>query len=159
MITLVRNTGNSSDFIDLTTELDTELQKRYGAGQSRYVPFNVIQVDTVVIAYVDALPVGCGCFKPYADDCVEIKRMFVKLECRGMGIAKQLLHELEKWAFELGFSKVILETGKGQPEAIGLYEKSGYLRIANYDQYRGMPNSVCFGKNLGDGKANRSEPR
>lgn len=74
--------------------------------------------------------------------------MYVQPEHRGAGIAKRILAELEAWAFELGFFKAILETGKGQPEALGLYEKCGYNRIENYDQYAGMKNSVCFNKEL-----------
>jgi hypothetical protein len=42
----------------------------------------------------------------------------------------------------------VLETGKRQPEAIGLYEKSGYKAIPNYGQYAGVENSVCFEKEL-----------
>jgi putative acetyltransferase len=149
LISIVRSSSNSKDFIDLTTQLDADLHKRYGATQLNYTQFNVIEsLDTVIISYLDDIPVGCGCFKRYDEDCVEIKRMFVKPENRGLGISKKILNELEKWAFQIGFSKAILETGLNQPEAIGLYEKSGYLRIANYDQYIGMSNSICFGKDL-----------
>lgn len=149
MISLIRTDSNSNDFIDLTTQLDADLNQRYGDKQSEYSAFNVIQsVNTVIIAYIDTTPVGCGCFRKYDDHCAEIKRMFIKPENRGMGIAKKILNELEKWAFEMGFFKAILETGKSQPEAIGLYEKSGYTRIANYGQYIEMPNSICFGKDI-----------
>jgi hypothetical protein len=41
-----------------------------------------------------------------------------------------------------------LETGKQQPEAIRLYEKSGYAYIPNYGQYAGVDNSVCMKKEL-----------
>jgi putative acetyltransferase len=149
MISIVRSNSNNKDFIDLTTKLDADLNKRYGAMQSNHTQFNVIQsLDTAIIAYLDDIPVGCGCFKRYDEDWVEIKRMFVKPENRGLGISKKILNELEKWAFKIGFSKAILETGLNQPEAIGLYEKSEYLRIANYGQYIGMSNSICFGKDL-----------
>jgi putative acetyltransferase len=149
MISIVRSSSNNKDFIDLTNQLDADLSQRYGSGQASYIPYNVIQsLDTVIIAYLEETPVGCGCFKKYDQDCVEIKRMFVRPENRGMGISKKILNELEQWSVEMGFSKAILETGKNQTEAIGLYEKSGYSRIANYDQYIGMSNSLCFGKDL-----------
>jgi GNAT superfamily N-acetyltransferase len=60
-----------------------------------------------------------------------------------------VLAELETWAAELGCSKCVLETGGKQPEAIRLYEKSGYKRIPNYGQYVGVENSICFEKSLG----------
>jgi len=67
---------------------------------------------------------------------------------RGRGIAQMALAELEKWAAELGYKKCILETGKRQPEAIRLYEKSGYKIIPNYGEYLNIENSVCFEKEL-----------
>jgi GNAT superfamily N-acetyltransferase len=79
---------------------------------------------------------------------VEIKRMFVRPKQCGKGLASSVLRELESWAQELGYTHAILETGRKQAEAIGLYQKYGYKRIENYGQYQGMANSVCFGKNL-----------
>jgi GNAT superfamily N-acetyltransferase len=72
--------------------------------------------------------------------------MFVSTSGRGRGIATGILTELEKWAHELSFGKCILETGKKQPEAIGLYKKNGYTLIPNYGQYEGIENSLCFEK-------------
>jgi GNAT superfamily N-acetyltransferase len=57
-----------------------------------------------------------------------------------------ILAELEKWAGELSCTKCILETGKRQPDAIGLYKKNGYKPVPNYGQYAGVENSVCFEK-------------
>ena len=50
--------------------------------------------------------------------------MYVELDNRGRGIATAILKELESWALELGYTKLILETGINQPEAIALYQKS-----------------------------------
>jgi GNAT superfamily N-acetyltransferase len=65
-----------------------------------------------------------------------------------MGIASNILAELEKWASELSYAKCILETGKKQPEAISLYKKNGYRIIPNYGQYCEVENSLCFEKKL-----------
>jgi hypothetical protein len=59
-----------------------------------------------------------------------------------------VLQALENWSLELGHPIAILETGKGQPEAIGLYNKSGYQVIDNYGPYIGFENSVCMKKVL-----------
>jgi GNAT superfamily N-acetyltransferase len=149
LVTLIRSDSNSQDFLDLVQQLDADLAQRNGTTQLSYNKYNKIQnIDTIVIAYIDNIAVGCGCFKPFDEQTVEIKRMYVKPENRGTGISKKTLFELEKWAAELGFSESILETGVKQHEAIGLYSKSGYHRIDNYGQYAGMPNSICFGKCL-----------
>ena len=74
--------------------------------------------------------------------------MFVLPEYRGRGIASAVLSELEAWARELGYTRCILETGKKQPEAIRLYQKSGYTIIPNYGPYEQVENSVCMEKAL-----------
>jgi putative acetyltransferase len=146
---IIRCDSDSSVFRELTHQLDIELGKRYGTLQSSYDQYNVIPyVDTVIVAYVNGTPAGCGCFKKHDEKTVEIKRMFVKSEYRRRGIAQRILDELENWASELGFSRAILETGIKQPEAIALYKKREYLPIDNFGQYAGMQNSVCFGKNI-----------
>lgn len=74
--------------------------------------------------------------------------MFTLPEMRGKGIASKIVSELEIWSKELGFSKIILETGIRQKEAIALYEKCGYQKIPNYGQYSGKENSYCYEKIL-----------
>ena len=149
MVTLLRVTGKHHDFIQLVNKLDADLNGRYGDLQTEYDQYNTIdQLATVIVVYHDGLPVACGAMKPFDDDTVEIKRMYVSPENRGLGIAGRILAELENWAAELGFSRSVLETGVKQVEAIGLYQKHGYERIENYGQYRDMPSSVCFAKKV-----------
>jgi putative acetyltransferase len=149
MVLLRRTNSENSDFKKLVWSLDQDLNSRYQKDQEEYDKFNKIDLlDTVVIAYLNDQAVGCGCFKKYNEFTIEIKRMFVNPDMRGKGIAKKILSELELWGIQLGFTNAILETGIGQPEAIGLYEKLGYKRIPNYDQYAGMPGSVCMKKEI-----------
>ncbi len=146
---IIRTDSDDTDFRSLVALLDADLAIRDGAEHVFYAPFNKIDsIRNVVLAYTDGEAVGCGAFKPYGPGVAEIKRMFVSPESRGRGIAGAVLEELEKWAAEDGFGECILETGLKQPEAIRLYEKSGYVRIPNYGQYAGIENSVCMGKSL-----------
>jgi GNAT superfamily N-acetyltransferase len=133
----------------LVVLLNEDLHRMHYELQAMYSQFNnVDDLNTVVVGYNGSEPEGCGCFKKYDNDTVEIKRMFVKPENRGQGIASSILKELESWAKELNYSAAILETGIKQHEAIGLYEKRGYKRIDNYDQYAGIPTSICMKKEL-----------
>lgn len=147
MIALVRTNSENADFKTLVTLLDAELQVRDGDEHAFYAQFNKIDsLREVVVAYIEEIAVGCGAIKAYAERTAEVKRMFVKAENRGKGIAGKILQELEAWATELNFNECILETGFKQPEAIALYKKSGYEVIPNYGQYIGVENSVCMRK-------------
>jgi GNAT superfamily N-acetyltransferase len=147
MIRIIRTNSDNQDFIQLVKHLDADLAERDGKDHSFYAQFNKIdQIKSVVLAYENDKPVGCGAIKEYASDTMEIKRMYTAPESRGKGIASRILHELEVWASELSYEKCILETGKKQPEAIGLYKKNGYKIIPNYGQYAEIENSLCFEK-------------
>lgn len=146
---LVRCTNDSNDFRELVVLLDNDLDSRYGVLQEHYNQFNRIEANnTVVVAYLEDIPVGCGCFKKFDNDSVEIKRMFVKDDFRGKGIARKILTELEKWAAETGYKNTVLETGCKQFEAINFYTNFGYYRIGNFGQYAGNTNSICMSKSL-----------
>jgi len=147
MINLVRTNSDNSDFRELVALLDQDLQIRDGDEHSFYAQFNKVdKIRHVVVAYEIEKAVGCGAFKKYSEGAAEIKRMFVRPENRGRGIAGKILTELETWAKELKFSECILETGVKQPEAIRLYKKSGYETIPSYGQYLNIENSVCMKK-------------
>lgn len=149
MIAIIRGTSDHNDFGQLIQLLDNDLNTRYGTLQAMYDQYNVMEsTESVVLAYLDQLPVACGGFKVHDDETVEIKRMYVKPAYRGRGIASRILLELESWAIELGYSRSLLETGTKQAEAIGLYQKNGYRQIENYGPYREQPGSVCFEKKL-----------
>lgn len=147
---LIQKTLNTEkDFCALTRALDLELNARYGTLQASYDTHNVIDpIETAMIGYEENAPVACGCFKKIDAKTVEIKRMFVSAAYRRRGFSSAVLCALEAWAFELGFEYARLETGKGQPEAIGLYRKAGYDIIPNFAPYVGMDNSVCMQKDL-----------
>jgi GNAT superfamily N-acetyltransferase len=147
MLKLVRTDSANQEFIELVSLLDADLHVRDGDDHSFYAQFN--KIDTIrqtVVAYYDSFPVGCGAIRPFSEDTTELKRMFVLPEYRGQGIAGVIVGELEKWAAELGFQHLILETGKAQPEAIRLYTKSQFEVIPNFGQYENIENSVCMKK-------------
>lgn len=140
-------------FMELVRHLDAELAERDGSDHAYYAQFNTIEsIKYVVLAYENDKAVACGAIKEFEHGtmlgAIEVKRMYTLPTSRGNGIGAAVLAELEKWSAELLFDRCVLETGLKQPEAIRLYEKSGYVRIPNYGQYVGMGNSVCFEKTL-----------
>ncbi|MFD2999534.1 GNAT family N-acetyltransferase [Pontibacter toksunensis] len=158
MITVIRTDSNNKDFIELVRLLDADLSERDGEDHPFYAQFNKIDmIKHAVVAYQEKQAVGCGAVKAYAAGTGEVKRMYVRPEFRGKGIAGKMLSELEAWAVEIGFHTLVLETGKAQPEAIRLYTKSGYDVIPNYGQYENIENSVCMKKTVA-GKKVDSQP-
>jgi putative acetyltransferase len=148
-IVLKRTSNTEPDFKNLISKLDKYLSIVNGDADTFYAPNNVLDpLDTAVIAYYNDKPVGCGCFKKFDQQSVEIKRMYVEPELRGRGIASTLLNELEKWAKESGFEYTVLETGLKLDDANALYRKQGYEIIENYGQYAGIKSSVCMKKTL-----------
>lgn len=146
---LLRTTSEHPDFINMVKALDADLMIRNGETQNLYHQYNKIDhINHAIVVYFDNKPIGCGCFKRFDHETVEMKRMFIQPQMRGKHLAAALLQELEKWAMEEGFTKAILETGIRQVEAIRLYSVAGYSLIENYGQYIGMEDSICYRKDL-----------
>ena len=149
MITLKRTDSNNQDFIELVKQLDADLAIRDGDDHAFYNQFNSItMIKYAIVAYENNNPVGCGAIKTFGNEAMEVKRMYVLPSHRGKGIAGIVLNELEQWAKEFGYIKCVLETGINQPEALALYNKSGFKRIPNYGQYADVSSSFCFEKVL-----------
>lgn len=149
MFQIIRTNSTNKDFIYLVKFLDAYLAEKDGDEHSFYAQYNKLDaLNHVVLVYENDIALGCGAIKEYNSTSMEVKRMYTLPESRGKGIASKVLTELENWAQELGFLKIVLETGKRQVEAVSLYKKSGYELIDNYGQYEGMGNSLCFEKVL-----------
>lgn len=78
----------------------------------------------------------------------EIKRMYVVPDARGKGHARALLAELERTARRRGRTRMVLETGTEQPDAVQLYRSSGYTPIPTFGPHRTDDRSRCFAKPL-----------
>lgn len=148
-INVVKTTSENPDFITLIKIFDTFLWERYPELKKDYWGNNLIEFNAnVVLVYLDGKAVASGCFKKYNEDTVELKRMFVSPEARGLGLAQLVIKELEEEAKNQGFARMILETLYKQIEAISLYEKVGFLIVDNYEPYIGLSNSICMSKTI-----------
>lgn len=153
MLELLRTNDNNRDFQKLIIELNKELLFENinvdDEIQKKYNKLNIMEnVNTVVVAYLDKIAIGCGCFGIYNNTSVEIKRMFVISEMRKSGIASLILKELEKWIKELEYKEILLETGKNMIGPLKLYKKNKYEIVNNYDPYIDIHNSICMKKIL-----------
>lgn len=135
----------------LLTELDADLARRYGddeavdAEPGEFTP----PAGLFLVLYLDGEPLACGGFRQYDDATAELKRMYVRPEGRGRGLARALLAELESAATEAGYARMWLETGVPQHEAMSLYSSAGYQSIPSFGQFAWAPEQRCYGKELG----------
>ncbi len=150
MITFQRSHDSNPDFRKFCEDSDKEFGVRYPDFQHNFVPYNKIDESArIIVVYDDEDAIGCGCFRNTMEQiCIEIKRMYVRPDRRGVGLARRILLELETWAVEQGYTQSILETGLNQPEAIALYARAGYRIIPNYPPYVDVEESICMKKNL-----------
>ena len=96
----------------------------------------------------DGTPAGCGGIKLFGTDYGEIKRMYVRPDFRGRGLAKLMLDHLAAYAKSHGINVLRLETGIHQHAAIRLYEQEGFHRIPPFGKYSDDPVSLCYEKRV-----------
>jgi GNAT superfamily N-acetyltransferase len=149
VITIEREPFDSPAAVALLDEQRAELIERYGFDAEPGTKPTAADVSVFLVARSGgAEPVGCGALRALEPGLVEIKRMYVRPSSRGSGFAKRILEALEDEARALGATRVVLETGPAQPEAIGLYERAGYREIPCFGAYAGEPLSRCFERSL-----------
>jgi len=126
-----------------------EIAVRYGVPDSEPGPKPTAGDITVfLVAFDGDEAVGCGGLRTLDDAHGEIKRMYVIPERRGSGVSTTILSALEEEARSRGWTRLVLETGDQQPDAIRLYEREGYSRIPNFGYYADSELSICYEKVL-----------
>jgi putative acetyltransferase len=144
-----RTDGSDHDFAQLVQESDTFYRQTFGAAMDYFDQFNTIDtIEHAIVINEDDIPVACGCFRPHDEDSAEIKRMYVLPASRNKGFATAVLHELEKWAKELGYSSTVLETSINLTQAVNLYRKHGYQKTEKWGPYTEVEMSICMKKTL-----------
>jgi putative acetyltransferase len=152
MIKIAKEDPSSPEVSRLLSAFVDEVKKRYDSPPADVGIFDpdLVSVPRSVflVARQDRDAVGCGALVPIDEYSVEIKRMFVARESRGLGIATLILDELERLAREFDYDAIRLETGVKQPESIALYGKAGFYRIPNFPPFEDDRSAVCFEKKI-----------
>lgn len=86
-----------------------------------------------VVAMSDGFPLGCVGVKGTDKGYGEIKRLWVSPAARGMGLAKRLMTAAEASARALGIPMLRLDTNSALPEAVKLYQTTGWSEIARFN--------------------------
>jgi putative acetyltransferase len=152
VITVAREDPRKADVTALIRDLDEIFHALYPAESNHLVDIETLASDDIhfFVARRSGEALGCGALwhrEPPAYG--EIKRIYVKPEARGLKLSKLILARLEEDAREHGLAAMKLETGTLQPEALGLFAGSGFVRCTAYADYPpDDPYSVFMEKRL-----------
>lgn len=147
---IVRESPDQPEIVALIAELDAYQDTLYPPESRHLLSLAALKQPNVIFMTARSAKggaVGCGAIV-VGPAYGEVKRMYVHPQCRGAGIARQLLEQLESAARARGCATLRLETGPYQPAAIALYERAGYKRRGPFGTYTDDPLSVFMEKTL-----------
>jgi putative acetyltransferase len=137
-------TPDQPDVHALIGELDAYLYSLYPAENVYALDVSALLRPNVLFAVArDAAGAALGCGAVVVTpEYGEVKRMYVRPQARGQGLARRLIETLEARARDQGCTTFMLETGPTQPEALALYERLGYRYRGPFGDYPADPLSV-----------------
>jgi putative acetyltransferase len=147
---ITRERPDSADAVLLIAELEAHLDPLYPA-KSRHgysVEKLIAQDVAFFLLRASGTAAGCGGIQLFGTTYGELKRMYVRPPFRGLGFGKMLLNHLADHARGQGVGRLRLETGIHQVEAIRLYERMGFQRIAPFGVYMDDPLSLFYEKRI-----------
>ena len=134
----------------LVRQAEAELARNY-APEHRHglaVAALAAQRARFFVARVAGAPRGCAGYVILAPGQAELKRMFVAPGARGQGLARRLLATIERAAAAEGVTRLHLETGTLQTEAIALYRGAGFTPGGPFGDYQDNGVSIFMEKSL-----------
>jgi len=134
----------------LIAELESELAPLYPSESRHGYSIERLLAEAVAFFLIreDGRPAGCGGVKLFGTEYAEVKRMYVRPQFRGLGLAKLMLNHLANYAQRHDVRVLRLETGIHQHAAIRLYERMGFQRIPPFGEYREDPLSWFYEKRI-----------
>jgi GNAT superfamily N-acetyltransferase len=86
--------------------------------------------------------IGCVALRHIAEpNAAEVKRMYVRPEARGQGVAQLLLETAEKFALAAGYHWIYLDTADDMKAAARFYQRNGFQQC---ERYNDNPQATIF---------------
>ena len=114
--------------LGISFEVDTAL-----AGDRAKITRLAPPHGALVLARYRMRPVGCAGIQRLNEEVGELKRLYVRPEMRGMGVAQRLLEGALRAAASLGYTTLRLDSFEGMHEAMALYRRLGFHEIERYE--------------------------
>jgi putative acetyltransferase len=147
---ITQESPDQPDIIAMLDQLDAYCGELYPAESNHLMGIASLLLPGVVFLVArdaSGRAVGCGAYVERGN-YAEVKRMYVDPSQRGQGTGGKLLADIARRAGAAGMASLKLETGIYQPEAIGLYERSGFVRCAPFGRYQPDPLSLFMERAL-----------
>jgi GNAT superfamily N-acetyltransferase len=140
-----------ADVARMVAEVQVEYVTRYGSEDAAAVDPAEFDPPTglFLVGLLDGVPVATGGWRRLSADEAEIKRMYVAAGARRRGLARRMLTELERTAGAAGITRLLLNTGPEQPEAVALYVQAGYTAVPGFGHYACHPRALFYAKAVG----------
>lgn len=141
---------DTADAMLLISELEAQLEPLYPKTSRHGYSIEKLMEQGVAffVTRQDGVPAGCGGIELFGTEYGEIKRMYVRPQFRGLGLARLMLDHLAAYAQQHNIHLLRLETGIQQKEAITLYERMGFQRIPPFGMYKEDPLSRFYEKQI-----------
>ena len=99
----------------------------------------------LLIAMNDDQVCGCIALGRLSESVGEVRTLFVRPTCRGMGVGKQLVETILENARQFGYQQVRLDTLGFMHSALNLYRSFGFEDIPPYiDLSDNLKQYICF---------------
>jgi len=141
----------------VVAQAEAEMVERYGELDDGELGLTAAMFDPPNGAFLvarrgdaDGPPLGGVGVRAIHPGMGQIRRLWVEPGSRGHGVARALMAGIEGAARELGLTDLRLGTGDRQPEAVALYESTGWERVLVGKDGRPVPpRHIWFVKQLG----------
>jgi ribosomal protein S18 acetylase RimI-like enzyme len=120
-------------FIDYSNSLGFDLsfqnfQKELNELPGDYSPPS----GRLLLGFHDSNPAGCVALRRISEEICEMKRLFVRPQCRGLGLGRALAMKVIEDACEIGYRRMRLDIVPTMQTAIALYFSLGFKEIEPY---------------------------
>lgn len=99
----------------------------------------------LLVAMNDGQPCGCAALARLTDTICEMRTVYVRPDCRGLGVGKKLVEAIISQSHAFGYSTMRLDTLRFMESAQTLYRSLGFYDIEPYvDISAALRRYVCF---------------
>lgn len=149
-IEIAQEDPRQPEVVALIDALDDYSKSLYPPQSNHLLDIEALAKPDVVffVARQEGKAIGCGAFRFLDANHGEVKRMYVPHEARGRGLGWVLLDTIEAEARRRGITRLSLETGIHNLQAVHLYRRAGYRDCQPFGAYKADPLSLFMTKEI-----------